>query len=223
MPKEGQVWPLQLVCLLLLVLGLLTFIDPTLFGQKAPITRETSLLLLGGAVLTGIVLYSPLLSEIFKAGGVGGAITLRIGDPANPTEAPNSVIGRLQSVQTRANAIADANAAAANNILGRLQAAQGQMTTLATICETISGPNPAHPPPTSIIGRLEIIRAQMAALAAVGAAIGTSDDPAQTIQKCLGEIQTRLGALEATLKTGLKDLNEKLDSLAAKPRGGAGV
>ena len=63
MPKEGQVWPLQLVCLLLLVLGLLTFIDPTLFGQNAPISREASLLLLGGAILTGIVLYSPSLTR----------------------------------------------------------------------------------------------------------------------------------------------------------------
>jgi hypothetical protein len=64
MPKEGQVWPLQLVvCLLLLVLGLLTFIDPTLFGQNAPISQEASLLRLGGAILTGIVLYSSLLTR----------------------------------------------------------------------------------------------------------------------------------------------------------------
>jgi hypothetical protein len=189
MPKEGQVWPLQLVCLLLLVLGLLTFIDPTLFG--AGIDREASLLLLGGAVLTGIVLYSPLLAEIFKAGGAGGAITQRL----------------------------NANATSVADILVRLQAVQVQTTSLTAICETIGGPNPAQPPPTSIIGRLETIRAQMAPLAAVGAAIGTSDDPAQTIQRRLGQVLTSLDAVEATLQTGLKALNERLDSPAAKPLG----
>jgi hypothetical protein len=178
MPKEGQVWPLQLVCLLLLVLGLLTFIDPTLFGQKAPISREASLLLLGGAVLTGIVLYSPLLTEIFKAGGVGGAITQRIGDPAAPAQAATSVIGRLQAVETRINAIGDPNAApaAATSILGRLQAIQGQTAALPTISETITGPNPAQPPVTSIVGRLGALQTQMSTLAA--AAIGTPDNPA---------------------------------------------
>jgi hypothetical protein len=190
-------------------LGLLTFIDPTLFGQTAPIDRWASLLLLFGAVVTGIVLYSPLLVEIFKGGGAGGAITQRIGDLANPAQ--NSVIGRLESLQRRTDAI--------DNIRDRLQAVQGQTTALATISEAIGGANPAQPPPpNSIIGRLQAMQAQMAPLAAVG----TSDDPAQTIQKRLGEIQIRLGAIEATLQTDLKALNERLDGLAVKPPGGSG-
>ncbi len=87
MPKEGQVWPLQLVCLLL-VLGLLTFIDPTLFGQKAPISREASLLLLGGATLTGIVLYSPLLP--------------------NPAQLMTSIVERLDALKTQMPTLAGA-------------------------------------------------------------------------------------------------------------------
>jgi hypothetical protein len=207
MPKEGQVWPLQLVCLLLLVLGLLTFIDPTLFGEKAPISREASLLLLGGAILTGIVLYSPLLTEIFKAGGAGGAINQRIGDPANP--ARDSVIGRIQTVETRVNALGDPNAAraTATSILERLQAVQGQTAALPTMLEAITGPNPAQPPVTSMVGRLGALQTQMSTLAA--AAIGTPDNPAaNTFQKRLGDIETQLAA-------GIKELSEKLDQVAA--------
>lgn len=108
------------------------------------------LLLLGGAILTGIVLYRPLPTEIFKAGGAGGAVTQRIGDLMNP--AKDSVIGRIQTVETRINAIGDPNAAraAVTSIQEPLQSVQGQMAALATISQAISGPNSAQPSVTGM-------------------------------------------------------------------------
>ena len=120
MPKEGQVWPIQLAFLLLLVLGLVVVIDPRLFGQQDPITRLTGFWLLIAAFVVAAVLYSPLLIQRWLG---GGSIIEWIGEPNAAQPAPNSIIGRLEAIQLRTDAIGDPNAAApaANTILGLLR------------------------------------------------------------------------------------------------------
>ena len=92
MPKEGQVWPLQLVFLVLLVLAIVGFVAPNAVGPNSSLAWWLAF----GALIAAIVLYVPVLYAWFKA---GAAIKKLIGDTGT------ELAKRLAAIEARLGAI----------------------------------------------------------------------------------------------------------------------
>lgn len=203
MPKEGQVWPLQLVYLVLLVLAILgSFVAPAA-SPSAPtawdaLSKNAGWFLVG-AFIAGLVLYIPVFAAWWRAGGTiwrllkpaSGSIAAwiavaepalaAIGDPQKPGAEPNTVIGRLEAIRTQIEAVARTDLP--DSIAARVQAIQANT-------EAIGRPEVT----ASVLGRLESIQAQIGT-------IGRLDLPNSVLAR-LQALQVRADAVGDAITPG---------------------
>jgi hypothetical protein len=135
-PKEGQVWPLQLIFVVLLILGSLGLVAPTALGNNAWL-----LLLL--ALLPAAVLYFPT----FRAWMETGSAVKALNDAVRGL-AVGRLNGRLEAIQERAEAIGRADLP--ESVVGRLHSQAG----------AIGDPDKPADAPTSVVGRLQTLQTQ---------------------------------------------------------------
>jgi hypothetical protein len=145
---KGQIWPLQLIFVLLLVLAVLSISAPTAFSDKAPIGSSIAQILLWIAALAvAILLYLPVVREWLAVHSLIATqvnliatqvnliatqvslIETQVSDPNKPT----SVIGRLRTIETQTVAIGDVNTP--GTVLERLTALETKLSDIGTRVE----------------------------------------------------------------------------------------
>jgi len=185
MPKEGQVWPLQLVFLVLLILAILGFFAPHLFAGDASASKSAAVWFGAGALIAGCLLYIPVAVTWYRTRPELLRWMSAIGHPQAPRSEPDTIIGRLDAIQTQAGAI--------NSAIGGLQAVQ-------KLVRAIGDPDRPGDAPNSIAGRLLAIQAQAVPVGDV--------NTARTVLQRLAAIETKLGDIEANLSKKLDEFRK---------------
>jgi len=122
MVKQGYIWPLQVIFLTFLILGIIGVINPRFFNNLEPMPLGGSLALLIIAVAIAVLLYLPPVRDILRGAGslrriddltrspqvvnaIGemrmnlGRLVERVGDPTP------SVTAEIQRINARLDAI----------------------------------------------------------------------------------------------------------------------
>jgi hypothetical protein len=243
MPKDGQVWPLQLVYLVLLVLAILGFFVAPESSQSTPTVwqalSKNAWWFVLGALIAGLVLYIPVFAAWWQAGRTIGRLLKpasgsvaawlaavqpaleAIGDPGNPDAKPDNVIGRLEAIKAQIQAVDRADLP--NSIAARVQTIQANTQAIGRpeITVSVLGRLDSIQAQIGTIGRLDLpnsVLARLQALQARAEAIGDTITPGTVLHR-LAALETRLSAIEGKIDK----LQRRRDDRAAERAADAGA
>ena len=218
-----EVWPLQLVFLLTLIGAVLGLFNPTLFGD-----RNTALILLGAALLSGGLLHLPWVRVAF--GGVLKRVETRVGDPAAAQAGAGSIAERLVRMEDRVGdpAAAQAGAGSVAERLARMEARVGDPAAaqpgagsiaewLVRMEARVGDPAAAQAGAASIAERLVAIETRVVDMAAAQLSTATATERLDRVENLIETQTTTIGKPPSgTLVAEVAALNAKLNEILAR-------